>query len=146
MIKVVKCHHAVPCVGFTLYNSKNVLKEEYKKLEGREIGKLRKSGVEVSIKVDVPKFTFLGDTNIDVFNNPEILKSPVIFVECTIIDDGVDPKETYARGHIHWKQLQPVISENKQTFFVLIHLSKRYKRNYIDNFFKDITLENMMVW
>ena len=33
--------------------------EEYKKLEGREIGKLRKSGVEVSIKVDVHKFTFL---------------------------------------------------------------------------------------
>ena len=93
-------------------------------------------------------FIFLGDTTIDVFKDPYILLSPVIFVECTIIDDQVSPEKTQKRGHIHLNQLLPIIIENKQTFFVLIHLSKRYKRNYIDSFFKDILLENenMMVW
>ena len=145
-IKVIKCHHSVPTVGFILSTTKNSLKEEYKKLTGKEIGQLRKSGVEVSNKVEVNKLVFLGDTTITVFDNPEVLKSSVIFVECTIIDDNVSPEETFERGHIHWKQLRPIIEENPNNYFVLIHLSKRYKRDYIETFFKDINLKNFMVW
>ena len=145
-IKVIKCYHTVSSIGFSLITEKNSLKDEYKNLSGKEIGQLKKSGVEVSKKEDVIKFTFLGDTTIEVFNNKEIFLSPVIFVECTVIDDQVTPEETSKRGHIHLKQLMPIIKEYNKTFFVLIHLSKRYKRDYIDNFFKDILLDNMMIW
>ena len=147
-IKVIKCYHTVPTIGFSIITQKNVLKDEYKNITGKELGKLKKSRVEVTKIVDVIKFIFLGDTTIEVFKDPYILLSPVIFVECTIIDDQVSPEKTQKRGHIHLNQLLPIIIENKQTFFVLIHLSKRYKRNYIDSFFKDILLENenMMVW
>lgn len=145
-IKVIKCHHSVASVGFILSTTKNSLKEEYQNLTGKEIGQLRKSGVEVTQKEEVNKFVFLGDTNISIFNNPDVLKTPVIFVECTILDDNVSPEETFERGHIHWNQLKPIIENNPNNYFVLIHLSKRYKRDYIDSFFKDINLENFMVW
>ena len=56
---------------------KILLKEEYQNLTGKEIGQLRKSGVEISQKTEV-NFVFLGDTNISIFNNPDVLKTPVI--------------------------------------------------------------------
>ena len=92
------------------------MNKEFKKLTGKEIGQLRKSGFEVSNKVEVNKLVFLGDTTITVFDNPEVLKSSVIFVECTIIDDDVSPEETFERGHIHWQQLKPIIEKNPTGF------------------------------
>jgi ribonuclease Z len=144
-INVVKCCHSVPTVGFELVETKNILKPEFVGLSSSFLKQQKSQGVDITEKKDVSKFTFLGDTTIDVFQDRSILESPVIMIECTILDQEVSPDETYRRGHIHWEQLKPVIESSPDTLFVIIHISKRYTSDYLDKFFKDGP-ENIYVW
>jgi ribonuclease Z len=143
-INIIKCFHNVPSVGFELVETKNILKAEFKGKSSSDLKTLKKKGINITEKVEIKKFTFLGDTTIDVFNNA-VLESPVIMVECTILDDEVSPDETYKRGHIHWEQLKPIIEFSPNTLFVLIHLSKRYSKEYVQKFFED-SPKNIYVW
>ncbi len=145
IVRVVRCCHTVASVGFEILQKKTLLKEQYKHHEGKDLVALKKSGVEITETVEVKKFTFLGDTTVKVFENKSILESPVIFVECTILDGKVSPEETMERGHIHWKQLQPIVENNPKTLFVLIHLSKRYSPEDAKKVFADAPL-NVHLW
>ena len=68
---VVHCDHTVPCVGYCFAQVKQSLKPEYKGLPGREIGKLRKQGVQVTAEEEQPLFCFLGDTSTSILEDPE---------------------------------------------------------------------------
>ena len=61
------------------------MKPEYQGLPGKDIGALKKSGVEVSDLVNHPLFAFMGDTSIEVFSDESVFQFPVIIVECTFI-------------------------------------------------------------
>lgn len=143
-INVIKCYHNVPSVGFELSILKRSLKRKYIGLKGKELKKLKETGIDIIEKKYIKKFTFLGDTTIEVFNK-DVLSSPVIMVECTILDNEVSPEETANRGHIHWDQLKPIVESYPNTLFVLIHLSKRYSNEYIESFFNN-TYNNIYVW
>lgn len=144
-INVIKCFHTVPCVGFELVKTKKRLKDEYKSLKGKEIKALKDNGTEVTFTQEQKFFTFLGDTTVEVFNNKKTLETSVLMLECTVLNDEISPEETKSRGHMHWKHLEPVVIANPSVLFVLIHLSRRYKRPYIDDFFKNKP-KNIHVW
>ena len=76
----------------------------------------------------VPQMAFLGDTTVGVFSNRLLDDVPVIFVECTVIDSALTREETRKRGHMHWDDLKPITHARANTLFVLIHPSKRYKK------------------
>ena len=139
----------MPCVGYLFYEKKKKLKGEYSKLSGKEIGALRKEGVEVQEEILSPIFAYLGDTSHDLFFpsnddfNTLLVHFPVIIVECTVLSsEEIDPNETSARGHIHWDQLRPVVQSHPNILFVLIHFSTRYKSEYINQFFKSLKESN----
>jgi hypothetical protein len=46
-IEVFRCDHTIPTLSFGISEVKQKLKEEYAKLPGKEIGVLRKQGVQV---------------------------------------------------------------------------------------------------
>jgi len=137
-ITCVQCYHKVPSIGYCFSEIKQKLKEEYKNLAPKEIGQLKRQGVEISTSVITPAFVFLGDTTIDVFeNHPVLFKYPAIIVECTLLMEDRIEVATEG-GHMHWKQLQKYVVENPQTTFVLIHFSVRYKSIKILEFFDAI--------
>ncbi len=142
-IKVVKCYHTVPCVGFQLIEHKKVLKDEYRHLKSNDIRELKHKGVVVSRIKPIIRFTFLGDTTIDVFDHLDM--HGVIMVECTILDDLLSPEETYERGHIHWYQLEPVVKKHLHMTFVIIHVSTRYDKNFIQEFQQRVP-QNVYFW
>jgi ribonuclease Z len=77
VVRVFDCVHAVPCVGYAFSQTRKKLKQEYAALSGAEIGKLRRTGVDVTEEVAVPRFVYVGDTNVVVFKNqPWILEYP----------------------------------------------------------------------
>lgn len=47
-LRVFKCFHSVPCVGYGLSKEKPKLKLEYKDYQGKELKKLKEEGVEIS--------------------------------------------------------------------------------------------------
>jgi hypothetical protein len=65
------------------------LKSEYQKLSGKEIGELRKKGVEINEKSLEPQLIFYGDTHIDaLLNHGEWKAYPVIIIECTLFPNS----------------------------------------------------------
>jgi len=123
---------------------RNKLKEEYKAIPGKEIAKLRNEGVEIQEEVKIPLFLFLGDTKIDVFENQDILKYPIIIVECTFIDPNHVDLATNS-FHIHWIHLEPYIIDHPEITFILIHFSLRYRNSELVEFFKDKP-SNVIPW
>ena len=106
------------------------MKPEFQGLAGPQLAALKKGGATITETVRQKKLTFLGDTTVEVFSDDSILKDlPVLFVECTFVDDEVSPEEAKQRGHVHWHDLRPVVESHPKTTFVLIHFSKRYDAN-----------------
>jgi ribonuclease BN (tRNA processing enzyme) len=66
-------------------------------------------------------------------------------VECTFFLDECEENFEY---HIHWKQLNPIIKNNSDVHFILIHFSMRYTWDEIGNFFEKQKneLPNITVW
>eukprot|EP01129_Flabellula_baltica_P004988 TRINITY_DN1778_c0_g1_i1.p1 TRINITY_DN1778_c0_g1~~TRINITY_DN1778_c0_g1_i1.p1 ORF type:complete len:222 (+),score=45.56 TRINITY_DN1778_c0_g1_i1:515-1180(+) len=144
-VEVFDCVHTVPTVGYGFYEVRKKLKEVYIGLPGKEIGALRKQGVDIQEDVKIPTFVFLGDTTIEVFNtSPEILQYPVIVTECTFIDDEHIDRAA-SSGHTHYVQLEPYILGHPDITFILIHFSLRYKNADLVDFFKDKP-SNVVPW
>ena len=128
-IKPFKTIHRVPSFGYTVFERRTKIKDEYKGLTGKEIGELRKKGCEITRSIDIPLISYSGDTIIDgILNHRDtVLMSEVLIMECTIIDDEVSIEETRKRGHVHIDEIISNIDlfANVGTL-VLCHLSKRY--------------------
>lgn len=136
-VEVFDCVHSVPCVGFGVSEKRQRLKEDYKSLPGKEIGALKKSGVEVSEAYTAPLFLFMGDTHASVFDtNSRLFDYPVIITECTFpLDEPNIQNRALRDGHTCWKDLEPHILAHPDTTFVLIHFSLRYSAEDIVNHF-----------
>ena len=65
--------------------------------------------------------------------------------ECTFIETE-DKEKALKKKHMHWEFLKPHVEENKGTTFVLIHFSLRYKDEFIQKFFSQQKLPNVIVW
>jgi len=136
-IEVIECFHTVPCVGYIMSSQKSKIKPEYRNVAGRELGELRKKGVQISENVWEPQLAFLGDTTTKVFKaNPELVKTPYIMIECTLFKDG-DEGKAKGGGHVHWNKLKPIATANPKVTFILIHFSKKYRDKEIIDFFEN---------
>jgi len=171
-VRVVACDHTVDCVGFAFYELKEGLKEEYRGLPGKEIGRLRKEGTVITEKREVRLFAFMGDTTAKIFTEShspcgsdnasthvtaeELLKFPVIITECTFLEES-EAKNAARTCHSLWRDLEETVVSHPDTTFVLIHFSLRYKAAYVREFFdsrrKEIAaagdqepLANVLLW
>jgi len=134
IIEIIPCWHSVPTNGFGFTEERNKLKEEYIGMPGREIGQLRKSGVDVMEKKLVPMFCFLGDTSRKVLTIDTLDKYPTVIIECTFLDPD-HKKEADKTRHMHWEYLKDHIRARPDQEFVLIHFSARYSPDWIRAFF-----------
>lgn len=103
-VDIINCEHPVTSVGYLFSEKRSRLKDEFKGRPGKELGELRKKGVELNEDVFLPLFAFLGDTTDKVFQDygEQLLRYPVIFVECTFFTP--DHKEAAAGSlHNHWE-------------------------------------------
>jgi ribonuclease Z len=131
-LRAFRTFHRVESCGYTLYERRNKLKAEFAGLDGKEIGKLRQEGVEVTGPVDIPIFTFTGDTTEEVFDYHQF-QGKVLMVECTFLKDDVSIEKTLRRGHMHISQfaaLEEKLAEVENV--VLCHFSKRYRNADIE--------------
>jgi len=147
LMKCIKCHHTVPSIGYTFSEIRKKLKDEFKDLPGKEIGKLAKEGKDIYTYLRTPLFAFLGDTTTKVFEtSKELFDYPVVIVECTLFEDEHYSASQFG-GHTHWKDLSTYVTSHPKTIFVLIHFSMRYRKSEIIEFFKPIqeTLKNIVV-
>ena len=130
--------HRIPCLGYSIFKLRSRLKEEYTGLPSKEIGQLRKNGVEITTLEEEPYLCFMGDTTAKVFTDyPEILNQhSTVIVECSFIDAN-SRKRAETTKHVHWDDLQPHIASHPGTMFVLTHFSLKYSTLSLRHFFQD---------
>jgi len=150
-VEIIKCDHCIPTVSYGFGLVKKKLNPKYLGKSGKELGQLRKEGVDdISIEVTEKIFCYVCDTSIDVLKeNPFILDYSTIFIECTFIIDGQEEDAT-KKKHIHWNQLKPYVIDNPDTTFVLFHFSLKYRDEEIkeimdEKFIKD-DIKNVELW
>ena len=139
--------HRVPSQGYTVFQRRNKLKLEFQDRK-HEIKDLKLAGVQITHEVDVPLVSYSGDTVIEgIFCHPDVMRSELLIMECTILDDSLSVQETRNRGHVHLDELL----KHADKFvgipdILLCHFSARYKPNEIkekiENRIKGTILEN----
>jgi ribonuclease Z len=118
--------HRLPSLGYLLYESRSKLKAQFVGLPGEEVGRLRKSGVEVTDTAETPVLAFTGDTTPEALLHPDLMNVKVLVTECTFM--GKDVSVEYARkmGHTHLDELAPHLERLGCETFVLTHFSLRH--------------------
>ena len=147
-LEIFKCFHPVPCIGYGVYNIRKKLKEEYLKLNGKEIKELRKKGIDINYDYINKMFVYLGDTGKEIFENEEwkkIVEYPTIIIECSFILKD-EKEQAIKTQHIHWDDLEPIVDKYNKNYFILIHFSQRYDNSEIKKFFEGKKRNNVIPW
>ena len=124
-IRAVATHHGGVSLGYTLISIREKLKPEYMGKSGPELAQMKKDGVEIQYRVEVPIICALGDTTAGVvFDNPDVQNAETLITECTFFEPGHKTKAKAGR-HLHVDQFVELFPKLKNPFIVLTHVSRR---------------------
>ncbi|XP_059442792.1 tRNase Z TRZ1 [Corylus avellana] len=129
-VRAFKTYHVIPSQGYVVYSVKQKLKQEYLGLPGNEIKNLKSSGVEITNTVTVPEIAFTGDTMSDFIvdqNNIDALRSRILVMECTFVDNSVSVEDARDYGHIHISEILSHAERFGNKAILLIHFSARHR-------------------
>jgi ribonuclease Z len=125
VIRAMETHHAGASLGYSLVSVREKLKQEYFGTPGPELAALRKKGVEIQYRLEVPLVTFLGDTSFGpVFQNPDVVNAEILITECTFYEKDHKQRAKIGR-HLHVDQFAELLPTLKNKQIVVIHVSRR---------------------
>ncbi|HKI98913.1 MAG TPA: MBL fold metallo-hydrolase [bacterium] len=133
--KAFAVKHTVSSLGYTLYDVRKKLKDEYRGLPGVELARMRRDGVAFEDEQWLPRLTFIGDSTIEtLYQRPEVGRSRILFLEVTFLMDG-EQELARNRGHTHVEDLVQFLRDCPDVLgnehIVLKHFSMRYDRGTI---------------
>lgn len=127
LVRPFRSPHSAPCQGYGIWSRKEKLRPEYQGLEGREVARLRRAGVEITRTVETPELVFTGDTLIEVLEEQEVVRTAkVLVLECTFVDERVSVQECRSKGHVHLDEIAARAELFQNEAILLTHFSARY--------------------
>jgi ribonuclease Z len=124
-IRAIQTHHGGVSLGYSLISVREKLKPEYMGTPGPELARMRKSGVEIQYRIEVPLVTFLGDTAAgDVFSHPDVVNAEVLITEVTFFDADHKLKAKHGR-HLHLDHFVDLVAGLKNQHLVITHVTRR---------------------
>ena len=118
-------NHCENCLGYSIIERRQKLKEKYLDLPGPEIARLRKKGEPVTYTLNLPLVSYLGDTTSGPFEKLACVRqSKILIVECTFFDDEHHERARAGR-HYHFNELAQVLQQMENEHIILTHLSRR---------------------
>lgn len=124
-IRAIGTHHGLASLGYSLISIREKLKPEYVGIPGEELSRLRREGIDIQYRVEIPLVTYLGDTSFGpVFEHPDVVNAETLVTECTFFD--ADHKSRAKAGkHLHVSELARVLPRLNNKHVVLTHVSRR---------------------
>src|SRR3954468_6073708 len=108
-IRCFATRHGGVSLGYSLVSIREKLKPEYMQHTGPELAQMRKDGVEIQYRLEVPIVAFLGDTTIgNVFDQPDVQNAQILVTETTFFDADHRTKAK-AGKHLHLEHLVEVL-------------------------------------
>lgn len=112
-------------LGFSVIETRKKLLEEYQGLMGPQIVELKRQGVEIEKRIEVPLVAYSGDTARDEFLTlPHVRAAKLLLLECTFTEpDHVE--RARAGNHLHVSDLAEILPLLNNERIVLTHLTRR---------------------
>ncbi len=124
-IRAYQTHHGGVSLGYGLISIREKLKAEYMGIAGQELAAMKKQGIEIQYRLEIPLVVFLGDTSLgSVFEQPDVRTAEILITECTFFDSDHRAKAK-AGKHLHLDQFVEILGELKNKHIVLTHVSRR---------------------
>lgn len=98
-------------------------------LKGKQIEKLKKSGVEITDTILSPEVAFTGDTTTDFMLDPrnaDALRAKILITEATFLDEAVSIEHARQHGHTHIFEIIENAQWIRNKAILLTHFSSRY--------------------
>jgi ribonuclease Z len=125
IIRAAATHHGGPSLGYALISVREKLKQEFMGRPGPELAALKKSGVEIQYRVEVPLVTFLGDTAAgSVFDQPDVVNAEILLTEITFFEPDHKLKAKHGR-HLHVDHFVELLPKLNNQHIVVTHVSRR---------------------
>jgi ribonuclease BN (tRNA processing enzyme) len=142
IVEVMESHHDVQSNGYGFNTIKKVIKPEYAEIIETKnvpaIKALKAQGIEMYDKNLNPEFAFFCDSTIENLTlHDEWKKYPCVVVECTGLyvsnanTDTTNDFDPSDRNHTSLKTLKPIMLENKDKRWILIHVSMKMSQDEI---------------
>ena len=124
-IRAIATHHGAPSLGYAIISVREKLKPEYVGTPGEELARLKRDGVEIQYRVEVPIVTYLGDTSFGpVFEHPDVVNAETLVTECTFYEADHRSRAKAGR-HLHVQDLNRILPRLNNRHVVLTHVSRR---------------------
>jgi ribonuclease BN (tRNA processing enzyme) len=130
-LEILHAYHNTETLGYGFYTTKNKLKNEYKNYTQQEIINLKHQNLNIHYEITNYEIVYFCDSTIDNLTlHDEWKKYPVIICECTEFPEkhSIDSK----RHHTHLSNLEPIISQNNDKQWILIHTSSAITNDIIN--------------
>jgi ribonuclease Z len=115
----------VQALGYAAIEVRHKLIDEYQHLSGPQLVELKRQGVAITRRVELPLVAYCGDTAAGDFLDLEyVRKAKVILLECTFVE-GDHRDRARAGRHLHVSDLPAIFDRLQNERIVLIHLSRR---------------------
>lgn len=125
LIRPFAVNHRTAALGFAVIEVRHKLREEFIGKTGPELVALKKQGIEIQRRNEVPVLTYCGDTaEGDFLDLPHVSQAKVLILECTFVDAD-HAHRARAGYHIHVRDLPRILSRLKNEHIVLAHLTRR---------------------
>ena len=126
-VRPFQTYHRVPSQGYTVWERRHRLRDEFRGLPGARLAELRQRGVAIEDAQDVALLSFTGDTRIEVLERtPELQHTETLVMETTFLDELVSVEGARSTGHIHLTELLDRLDLLPRGEVVLSHFSARY--------------------
>ncbi|KAL1568739.1 mitochondrial 3'-tRNA processing endonuclease Trz2 [Salvia divinorum] len=129
VVRPFRTHHVITSRGYVVYSVRKKLRKQYAHLKGKQIEKLKKSGVEITDTILCPEVAFTGDTTSDFYLDPhsaDALRAKILITEATFLDESVSVEHAREHGHTHIDEIMENAQWIRNKTVVLTHFSSRY--------------------
>lgn len=118
-------NHGVPSLGFVLIDVRHKLKPEFVGKTGPELVELKKQGIDIEYRLEVPLVAYCGDTAEGRWlENEAVRRAKVIVLECTFYDaDHV--QRARAGYHMHVRDMARILPRLENEHVLLTHVTRR---------------------
>ncbi|MDB4955567.1 MAG: Ribonuclease [Myxococcales bacterium] len=128
IIRAVRTFHPVPSLGYVVVRRVAKLRAEFRGLPGPEIAARRLAGEAMLENEDRLELAYATDTLVSVLDHsPELLKTRVLIIECTFLDDRKSLEAARAGCHIHLDEIIERAERFENEHIVMMHVSQLYR-------------------
>ena len=127
----IAVNHTIPAIGYLVCEVRDKLKPEHLGRPGAEIAELRRKGVPVTNRLELPIIAYLGDTQtVSMETHPLLARCQILVCECTFLLPE-DRQRAEKTKHFHLDSLISLVKNFNGDKIVLTHFSQRYSTHLI---------------